>query len=132
MARLKLGHTGSTNFEMFESLELLVLGIHGKLCFWKALMVASRQDLRLEEFNFEELIDRARLDLAKRNFRRFKNLLRSLRRGQNTHVPRSYEPLHDLEIECKPYCCASAEEAFGDVVKCVGDIGTLRSCKDCD
>jgi hypothetical protein len=74
MARVKLGHTGSTNFEMFESLELLVLGIHGKLCLWKALMVASRQDSRLGEFNFEELIARAqqqydkveheRLDLA--------------------------------------------------------------------
>jgi hypothetical protein len=73
-ARLKLGHTGSTNFEMFESLELLVLGIHGKLCLWKALQVASRLDSRLREYNFEELVSRAhqqydkvesqRLDLA--------------------------------------------------------------------
>ena len=36
-ARLKLGHTGSTDFAMFESLELLAIGIHGKLCLCKAL-----------------------------------------------------------------------------------------------
>ena len=74
VARLKLGHTGPTNFEMFESLELLVLGIHGKLLLWKALQDASRLDSRLREYDFEELISRAqqqydkvesqRLDLA--------------------------------------------------------------------
>jgi hypothetical protein len=74
--RLKLGHTGSTDLAMFESLELLVLGIHGKLCLWKALQVASRPDSRLREFDFGELIGRAqqqydkveseRLNLAQR------------------------------------------------------------------
>jgi hypothetical protein len=59
LARLKLGHTGSTNFEMFESLELLALGINGKLCLWKALNSASRFDSRLSEYDFEELISRA-------------------------------------------------------------------------
>jgi hypothetical protein len=57
--RLKLGHTGSKDFAMFESLELLALGIHGKLCLWKALQVASRPDSLLHEFDFEELIGRA-------------------------------------------------------------------------
>jgi hypothetical protein len=37
LARFKLGHTGSSNFEMFESLELLAVGIHGKQCLWRAL-----------------------------------------------------------------------------------------------
>jgi hypothetical protein len=74
VSRLKLGHTGSTDFEMFESLELLALGIHGKLCLWKALQAASRRDPRLREYNFAEFIGRAeqqynkvesqRLDLA--------------------------------------------------------------------
>jgi hypothetical protein len=59
IARLKLGHTGSTNFRMFESLELLVLGIHGKLCLWKALEVANQSESRLREYDFRELIDRA-------------------------------------------------------------------------
>jgi hypothetical protein len=75
VSRLKLGHTGSTDFEMFESLELLALGIHGKLCLWKALQAASGRDSRLREYNFAELIGRAeqqyekveseRLDLAR-------------------------------------------------------------------
>jgi hypothetical protein len=58
-ARLKLGHTGSTDFELFESLELLALGIHGKLCLWKALLTASGADTRLREYDFEALIRRA-------------------------------------------------------------------------
>jgi hypothetical protein len=55
-SRLKLGHAGSTNFEMFESLEFLALGIHGKLCLWKALQAASRLDSRLREYDYEELV----------------------------------------------------------------------------
>jgi hypothetical protein len=59
-ARLKLGHTGSTDFAMFESLELLAIGIHRKLCLWQALQVASRADSRLHGFDFEMLIIRAK------------------------------------------------------------------------
>jgi hypothetical protein len=58
-ARLKLGHTGSTDFELFESLELLALGIQGKLCLWKALQVASGVDSRLRQYDFAELVRRA-------------------------------------------------------------------------
>jgi len=58
-ARLKLGHTGSTSFELFESLELLALGIWGKLSLWKALQAASSSDARLREYDFESLIRRA-------------------------------------------------------------------------
>jgi hypothetical protein len=58
-ARLKLGHTGSKNFELFESMELLALGIQGKLSLWKALQAASSSDARLREYDFETLIDRA-------------------------------------------------------------------------
>ena len=74
LARFKLGHTGSSNFEMFESLELLAVGIHGKQCLWRALKVTSRLDSRLREYDFEALDRRAqqqydkveskRLDLA--------------------------------------------------------------------
>jgi hypothetical protein len=59
LARFKLGHTGSSNFEMFESLELLAVGIQGKRCLWKALQVASRLDSRLREYDFEALDSRA-------------------------------------------------------------------------
>jgi hypothetical protein len=58
-ARLKLGHTGSKNFELFESMELLALGIQGKLSLWKALQAASNSDARLREYDFETLIRRA-------------------------------------------------------------------------
>jgi hypothetical protein len=58
-ARLKLGHTGSRNFELFESLELLALGIHGELSLWKALRSASGLDPSLSEYDFESLILRA-------------------------------------------------------------------------
>lgn len=72
LARLKLGHTGSTNFEMFESLELLALGIHGKLCLWKALESASRFDSRLREYDFEELVSRAQRQYEKVESERIK------------------------------------------------------------
>jgi hypothetical protein len=52
LARFKLGHTGSSNFDMFESLELLAVGIHGKRCLWKALQVASRLDSRNSYYFF--------------------------------------------------------------------------------
>lgn len=75
MSRVKLGHSGSTNFEMFESLELLSLGIQGKLCLWKALGVSANSDSRLRVYDFEKLCARAaaqyqqvetqRLDLAR-------------------------------------------------------------------
>ena len=64
-SRLKLGHAGSTNFEMFESLEFLALGIHGKLCLWKALQAASRLDSRLREYDYEELVSRAQQQYEK-------------------------------------------------------------------
>jgi hypothetical protein len=70
--RLKLGHTGSADFAMFESLELMVLGIHGKLCLWKALQVASGPDSRLREFDFEELIGRAQQQYDKVESERLK------------------------------------------------------------
>jgi hypothetical protein len=46
--------------EKLARLELLVLGIHGKLCLWKALVVASQEDLRLQKYDFGELIRRAK------------------------------------------------------------------------
>jgi hypothetical protein len=58
-ARLKLGHTGSKDFELFESLELLALGVQGKLSLWKALRTAATQDVRLLAYDFESLIVRA-------------------------------------------------------------------------
>src|SRR5437660_532945 len=54
-----LAYNSEPDFEMFESLELLALGIQGKLCLWKALQTASKRDSRLREYGFNELISRA-------------------------------------------------------------------------
>lgn len=77
-ARLKLGHTGSVNFELFESLELLALGIQGKLCLWKTLQMVSGPGTNLAGCDFQvlirraqqqyETVERARLNLAKKVF----------------------------------------------------------------
>jgi hypothetical protein len=64
LARLKLGHNGSTDLGTFESLELLLLGIHGKLCLWRALETASSWDARLSECDFRQLSSRAERQYA--------------------------------------------------------------------
>ena len=51
-ARLKLRHTGSKSFELFQSIELLALGVQGKLSLWRALRTASGQDARLRGYEF--------------------------------------------------------------------------------
>lgn len=58
-ARAKLGHARSTTFELFESLELLLLGIQGKVLLWKALRNIATRDDQLRPYDFEELIRRA-------------------------------------------------------------------------
>lgn len=62
--RLKLGHSGSKTFELFESLELLALGIQGKLSLWTALQAASACDVRLQTYDFGSLQQRARQQYA--------------------------------------------------------------------
>jgi hypothetical protein len=59
LTRLKLGHTRSADLDMFESLEMLSLGIAGKRSLWKALQIVSREDVRLREYDFETLLRRA-------------------------------------------------------------------------
>jgi hypothetical protein len=58
VSRLKLKH-GSGNLGTFESLEFLVLGIHGKWALWRALAVAADSDPRLAGTDFGALIARA-------------------------------------------------------------------------
>ena len=64
LARLKLGNTGSTDLRTFESLELLLLGIHGKQCLWKALDTTSASDARLCGYDFKQLCSRAEQQYA--------------------------------------------------------------------
>jgi hypothetical protein len=79
VSRLKLADHGATNIGTFESLEFLVLGIHGKLALWRALTVVAQTDDRLKDTDFARLIaraetqeasvDRRRLAIARTAFR---------------------------------------------------------------
>lgn len=80
LTRLKLGHTRSAGLELFEALEMLSVGIAGKRSLWKALQIVSKEDRRLNRFDFGTLLHRAddqfqsveeeRLRLAARVFAR--------------------------------------------------------------
>jgi hypothetical protein len=58
---LKLGDKGTIAFGTFESLEFLVLGVHGKLALWRALKVCSASDPRLRNVDYDDLISRAEI-----------------------------------------------------------------------
>jgi hypothetical protein len=78
VTRLKLGHTRSAGLALFESLEMLSLGIAGKRSLWKVLQIVEKDDSRLRRYDFERLLQRAedqlriveqhRLPLAQRVF----------------------------------------------------------------
>jgi hypothetical protein len=59
LTRLKLGHTRSAGLELFESLEMLSLGIAGKSSLWKALKIVTERDVRLRGYDFDTLLHRA-------------------------------------------------------------------------
>jgi len=70
VSRLKLADHGATNIGTFESLEFLVLGIHGKLALWRALTVVAQTDNRLKDTDFARLIARAETQEASVDRRR--------------------------------------------------------------
>ena len=59
IARLKLGHDSGDALGIFEALEFLELGIHGKRDLWSALRTAATTDTRLQGVDFGELEARA-------------------------------------------------------------------------
>jgi hypothetical protein len=59
VSRLKLNHGDDNSLGTFESLEFLVLGIHGKRALWRALSVVAACDSRLEGTDFDALTARA-------------------------------------------------------------------------
>jgi hypothetical protein len=59
-SRTKLGAGGSDDFETFEALEFLALGIQGKLHLWYALQVVAVTDPRLRDLDLGTLIARAK------------------------------------------------------------------------
>jgi hypothetical protein len=63
-ARLKLLHTQSDEFALFETLEFLALGVLGKMGMWQALDVVALSEARLRGYDFKQLAQRAEQQYA--------------------------------------------------------------------
>jgi hypothetical protein len=59
VSRLKLGHDANGGLSLFEALEFLEIGIHGKFELWRALAVVARPNPQLRGVDFEHLASRA-------------------------------------------------------------------------
>jgi hypothetical protein len=59
VSRLKLRHDANDGLGLFEALEFLEVGIHGKLELWRALAVVAPTNPRLSGIDFEHLANRA-------------------------------------------------------------------------
>lgn len=71
VSRFKLRYATSPEFGTFETLELLVLGIEGKLALWRTLSSIAPDDLRVRGHDFKALLSRAQAQRAKVEERRF-------------------------------------------------------------
>ena len=70
VSRFKLRHATSVEFGTFETLELLALGIQGKLALWRVLAVLAPAEPRLEGADLPRLITRAQSQHAEVEERR--------------------------------------------------------------
>ena len=77
-SRVKFGAGTSGDFNTFEALEFLALGIQGKLHLWYALQVVAVTDARLRGLDFENLIARASQQYSKMEERRLALAKRAL------------------------------------------------------
>jgi hypothetical protein len=59
VSRLKLGHGANNGLGLFEALEFLEIGIHGKLKLWRAFAVVAPANPWLAGVDFEHLASRA-------------------------------------------------------------------------
>ena len=57
--KLRLDDSARGPLRLLESLEVLGLGIHGKLALWRALDAAADSSPELEGFDYERLAQRA-------------------------------------------------------------------------
>lgn len=58
-SELKIGRDAAGNFGSFQALEMLALGIQGKLALWQTFAAIGDQDRRLDGFDFRKLARRA-------------------------------------------------------------------------
>lgn len=83
LSRLKLGHEGNEGLGLFEALEFLEIGIHGKAELWRALAEVAPHNPELMGVDFERLIHRAEKQRAEVEIRR-------LRVGQAVFGPQNW------------------------------------------
>lgn len=70
LSRPKLGRNLAGDFGIFQALEVIALGIQGKLALWRALSIAAETDARLRGLDFERLSNRAKEQHARVEERR--------------------------------------------------------------
>jgi hypothetical protein len=70
VSRLKLGHTANDGLGLFEALEFLEIGIHGKLELWRVFAVVAPANPQLRGIDFEHLANRAEKQRAEVESRR--------------------------------------------------------------
>jgi hypothetical protein len=78
MARLKLTHHSKESIGTFESLELIRLGITGKLALWQALKTIADMEPRLHGVDLDGLSARAESQIAAVEERRLESARRAL------------------------------------------------------
>jgi hypothetical protein len=59
VSRLKLGHGANNGLGLFEALEFIEIGIHGKLELWRVFAVVGPANPRLQGVDFEHMASRA-------------------------------------------------------------------------
>jgi hypothetical protein len=79
LSRFKLRHTGSEELGTFEALEILGLGILGRVALWRALSVIAPTDTRVRGPDFDALAARAQGQHARVEERRLQVAVTALR-----------------------------------------------------
>jgi hypothetical protein len=79
VSRLKLKHDSSDGLGTFEALEFLAVGIQGKLALWRALTAVSPGDARLDQVDFDHLVERAEIQHSRMEERRLEAARTALR-----------------------------------------------------
>lgn len=72
VSQVKLGHGANNGLGLFEALEFLEVGIHGKLELWRALAAVAPANPQLSGVDFEYLARRAEKQRAEVESRRLK------------------------------------------------------------
>ena len=70
VSRLKLGHGANNGLGLFEALEFLEIGIHGKLELWRAFAAVAPANPRLRGVDFAQMARRAEKQLEEVESRR--------------------------------------------------------------